>query len=112
VLVEELHERGQILFPEVVGAETSVETREAEINGVGAIGDRGAGAVPIAGGREEFRLGAGGCGGHGGNKVVHGEGSTMGKRTAGHSPQRGREVEDAEMGDQEQDLASEEEEEE
>lgn len=56
VAVEEFHEFGEVLFGEVVGAEAGVEGGEAEVDGVGASGDGGAGAVPVSGGGEEFGL--------------------------------------------------------
>ena len=53
--VQELHQRRQIRLGEIVGAHPGVELVEAEINRVRAVFDRGAGAIPIAGGREDLR---------------------------------------------------------
>src|SRR4051812_32963676 len=64
VLVKELHEFGKVLLGEVVRAQASVEARHAEVDRVGAIGDGGAGAVPVASGGEEFGFGAGKKFGH------------------------------------------------
>ena len=63
VFVEEGHQLGQVGFGEVVGAQAGVEFRHAEVDRVGSGGDCGAGAVPVAGGAEEFR---GEVGVHGG----------------------------------------------
>lgn len=54
VRVEECHQAGQVFFGEVIGAQAGVEAGHAEINGVGAVGDGGTGAVPVTGGGEEF----------------------------------------------------------
>jgi hypothetical protein len=52
--VEEGHQAGEVFFGEVVGAEAGVEAGHAEVDGVGAVGDGGASAVPVTGGGEEF----------------------------------------------------------
>ena len=52
--VEEGHQAGEIFFGEVVGAQAGVEAGHAEVDSVGTVGDSGAGAVPVAGGGEEF----------------------------------------------------------
>ncbi len=52
--VEEGHQAGEVFFGEVVGAKAGIEAGHAEVDGVGAVGDGGAGAVPVTGGREEF----------------------------------------------------------
>ena len=67
-VVEELHDGGEIGFGEVVGAETCVEAREAEVDGVGAVGDGGPDAFEVAGWGEQF--GEGGSGGS--HDGVHG----------------------------------------
>ena len=54
MLVEEGHELGEILVGEVVGAQAGIEGGEAKIDGIGPSGDGGAGAVPVASGREKF----------------------------------------------------------
>ncbi|OQB92401.1 MAG: hypothetical protein BWX86_01839 [Verrucomicrobia bacterium ADurb.Bin122] len=74
-LVEERHEPGQVGEREVVGAHAGVEALEAEVDGIGAVFDGGAHALPVAGGREQLRAAradcrrgrVGGCGsgGHG-----------------------------------------------
>jgi hypothetical protein len=51
-MVEKLHERGQIGLREIFRAHAGVETLEAEVDGIGAVFDGGAGAFPVAGGRE------------------------------------------------------------
>ena len=61
--MEHGHEPGQVVDREVRGPGPGVEAGlEAEIDGVGTVFDRGADAVPVTGGREEF-----GSGGHGGS---------------------------------------------
>ena len=60
VLVEEVHQLGEVVFGEVVGAEAGVESGETEEDGVGTGGDGGAGAVPVSGGAEEFGFDHGG----------------------------------------------------
>ena len=59
VFVEVGEEFGEVGFGEIVRAEAGVEIGEAEVDGIRAGGDRGAGAVPVSGGGEEF--------GHGGD---------------------------------------------
>ena len=53
--VEELHQLGQIGFGEILGAHPGVETLQAEIDGIGAIFDRGLDALPIARRGQQFR---------------------------------------------------------
>ena len=69
VAVEVFHELGQVLRREIRRPHTGVEGREAEIDGVGAIGHGRPGALPIAGRGEQFGLfgadtGPGGIGLH------------------------------------------------
>jgi hypothetical protein len=64
--VEVVHEFGEVLCDEVVGAEACVEAGESEVDGIGPGGDGGSGAVPISCGGEEFGSGIGGV--HGGLK--------------------------------------------
>jgi len=52
--VEEGHQLGEVGFGEIVGAQAGVEFRHAEVDRIGPGGDGGAGAVPVAGGAEEF----------------------------------------------------------
>ena len=91
-LVEKLHERGEVGLREVFGAHAGVETLEAEVNGVGAILDGGAHALPVAGGGEQFRTheragcGRSGCGsgengghGRGANDALRGRRGKPGK---------------------------------
>ena len=52
--VEEGHEAGEVFLGEVVGAQAGIEPGHAEKDGVGTVGDGGAGTVPVAGGGEEF----------------------------------------------------------
>ena len=59
VAVEKFHQLRQVLVGEIGGAQAGIEARQAEVDGIRATGDGGAGAVPIAGGREEFGSGGG-----------------------------------------------------
>ena len=52
---QKFHQLRQIGLREIVRPHPGIEFFEAEINRVGAIFNRGAGAVPIAGGRKQFR---------------------------------------------------------
>ena len=56
VLVEELHQFGQVVFTKIVGPDAGVEGGKTEVNGVGTGGDGGAGAVPVAGRAEKLGL--------------------------------------------------------
>jgi hypothetical protein len=56
VAMEVFHELVEIRVNEVVRAQAGVETRQAEIDGVGPGGDRGTGAIPVSRGCEEFEL--------------------------------------------------------
>lgn len=54
--VEHRHEGGQLVGGKIVGPGPGVETCiESEIDGVGPVFDRGLGAIPVAGGGEQFR---------------------------------------------------------
>ena len=55
--VEKFHQRGQVGRREILRAHPGVEALEAEVDRVGAVLDGGAGAFPVAGGREQFRFG-------------------------------------------------------
>ncbi len=50
VLVEVVHELGEIFLGEIVGAKAGVEFRQTEVDGIGTGGDGGACAVPVSGG--------------------------------------------------------------
>ena len=69
---------GQVGGGEVLRAHAGVEALEAEVDGVGAVLDGGAGTFPVAGRREDFRPGGGagrrdlGGGGEGGDGGRHG----------------------------------------
>ena len=52
--MEVFHEFRQILAAKILRAHPRVEFFQAEIDGVGAVLDSGAGAIPIARGREQF----------------------------------------------------------
>ena len=52
--VKKVHQFGQVGRSEVVRPHPGVEFFEAEINRIGAILDRGAGAIPVAGRREQL----------------------------------------------------------
>ena len=52
--VEEPHDLGQFVRREVGGPGAGVEVGQAEVDGVGPVGDRGAHGLPVAGGGEEF----------------------------------------------------------
>ncbi len=54
VPVQELHEPRQILLGEIVRAQPGVESRQAEIDRVRAIGHRRARTVPVSRGGEKF----------------------------------------------------------
>lgn len=54
MFVQKGHQLGQVVLGEVVGAQASVEGREAKVDGVCTGGDGSAGAVPVAGWGEEF----------------------------------------------------------
>ena len=54
MLVEKSHQFGKVFVGEVVGAETGIEGGKAKVDGIGTGRDGGAGAVPVASGREEF----------------------------------------------------------
>ena len=54
MLVKKGHQLGQIIGREILRPHARVEGGHPEVNRVGAIGDGGADAFPIAGGREEF----------------------------------------------------------
>ena len=53
--VEIVDDLGEFFEREVGGAVAGVELVEAEVDGVCAVGDRGAHRIPVAGGREKFR---------------------------------------------------------
>ena len=57
VLVEVGHQLRQIFLTEIVGSEAGVEFRQAEVDRIGACGDGGFRAVPVACGREQFGFG-------------------------------------------------------
>ena len=52
--VEVIHDPGKFFEREVGGAVAGVELIEAEVDGIGAVGDGGAHGIPVAGGREKF----------------------------------------------------------
>jgi len=54
VAMEESHQLGQILVREVVRPNPRVEAGHAEVNRIGPVRHGGAGALPVAGGCEEF----------------------------------------------------------
>ncbi len=60
--MEERHHFGQVGAVEVTGADARVESLQAEIDGVGAVLDRGDQASLVAGRCQEFGLGARGSG--------------------------------------------------
>ena len=54
VEVEKLHELGQVLVGEIVGTQPRIELRQPEVNRIRTRHHCRAGAIPIAGGGEEF----------------------------------------------------------
>ncbi len=72
--MEKFHEFGQIIAGKILRAHPGVELVQAEVDGIGAVLHGGAGAFPVAGGREQFRqarrIGLRGRSG-GGNGAIH-----------------------------------------
>ena len=52
----EAHDLDQLVLAEVVRAQPGIEARQAEVDGIRAIGDGRAQRIPVAGGGEEFRM--------------------------------------------------------
>jgi hypothetical protein len=69
VAVEVFHEFFEICLDEIIGTQPGVELRQSKVNGIGPGGDCGTSAVPITGGREEFRSDGGSKRCHGANEA-------------------------------------------
>lgn len=67
VRMEKTHQLRQGIQCEIVGAQAGVEAVQAEVDGIRAVGDGGAGAVHVSGGGQQFGANiAGAQGGKGG----------------------------------------------
>ena len=54
MFVKKVHELAKLISSEVVSSQAGVESGKPEVNGIGACRNGCAGAIPIAGRREEF----------------------------------------------------------